>query len=242
MRIWAHRGCSLRYPENTLSAFRAAAEIPGLAGIETDVQMAKDGELIVLHDEKVDRTTNGTGWVKDFTLSEIQALSVDVKDGGAPEHIPTLEEVLDVLAPYMKNGLKLNIELKNSKVQYPGMEARAIATVGSYGVLRQTVWSSFYAKSLSIVRSFLPDAEIGILDIKASDCLYKMKGGCGADVIHPYAKAMDVTAAEVSGLTVRGWLTEKLYPAEKTEEALDLEALEKSGVTDVFMNEPERFL
>lgn len=69
MKIWAHRGCSQRYPENTQIAFEKAMEIEGLEEIELDVQLTKDGELVVIHDERVDRTTEGIGFVRDFTLA-----------------------------------------------------------------------------------------------------------------------------------------------------------------------------
>lgn len=62
MKIWAHRGCSQNYPENTMTAFKKACAIPGLAGIETDIQISKDGHLMVFHDERVERTTDGTGF------------------------------------------------------------------------------------------------------------------------------------------------------------------------------------
>ena len=74
--IWAHRGCSMAYPENTLEAFRAAAKIKGIKGIELDVQLTKDNELVVIHDETVDRTTNGTGKVCDYTLQELKELEI----------------------------------------------------------------------------------------------------------------------------------------------------------------------
>ena len=70
MKIWAHRGCSQRYPENTLLAFEKAMDIPGLAGIELDIQMTRDGELVVIHDERVDRTTDGSGELRNFTMKE----------------------------------------------------------------------------------------------------------------------------------------------------------------------------
>ena len=70
MKIWAHRGCSQRYPENTLLAFKKASEIPNLTGIELDIQLTRDGEMVVIHDERVDRTTEGIGFVRDYTLSE----------------------------------------------------------------------------------------------------------------------------------------------------------------------------
>ena len=76
MKIWAHRGCSQRDPENTRIAFEKAMEIKGLEGIELDVQLTKDGELVVIHDERVDRTTEGIGYVKDYTLAELKRLHI----------------------------------------------------------------------------------------------------------------------------------------------------------------------
>ena len=69
MHIWAHRGCSQMYPENTLTAFKKAAEIDGLTGIELDIQLTKDGHLVVFHDETIDRTTDGCGELRQYTLS-----------------------------------------------------------------------------------------------------------------------------------------------------------------------------
>ncbi len=92
MKIWAHRGCSQRYPENTLLAFEKAASIQSLTGIELDIQLTKDGELVVIHDERVDRTTDGTGFVRDFSLTELKKLKI-------PENqsVPTMSEALDLL-------------------------------------------------------------------------------------------------------------------------------------------------
>ena len=71
-KVWAHRGASGYAPENTLDAFRKAVEM-GADGIELDVQMTKDGELVVIHDETIDRVSNGKGWVKDYTYEELLA-------------------------------------------------------------------------------------------------------------------------------------------------------------------------
>ena len=70
MKVYAHRGYSGRYPENTMLAFKKAEET-GCYGIELDVQLTKDGEVVIIHDERVDRTTDGTGWVRDYTLAEL---------------------------------------------------------------------------------------------------------------------------------------------------------------------------
>ena len=100
MRIWAHRGCSQACPENTLLAFEKAAALKDLAGIELDIQLTRDGEIVVCHDEKVDRTTDGTGEIRSFTLTELKKLKIDAGNGRM-EQIPTMKEVLDLLEPRM---------------------------------------------------------------------------------------------------------------------------------------------
>ena len=103
MKLWAHRGCSQRYPENTLIAFEKAAQLQGLAGIELDIQLTKDGQIVVIHDEKVDRTTDGSGWVRDYTLAELKRLKIDA--GCYPHQvIPTMEEVFELLEERLKAG------------------------------------------------------------------------------------------------------------------------------------------
>ena len=261
MKIWAHRGCSQRYPENTITSFTKAAELfeLGLVGIELDIQLSKDGRIVVIHDERIDRTTDGYGFVRDYTLEELK--NFHIHTGTAePEHIPAIEEVLELLEDKMRKGFRLNIELKNSVYPYPGMEEKIIELIQSRGLEKQIVWSSFSAKSLSKVRKLLPDAEIGILDTKASDCLYKLKGGCGANAIHPYWQGIDVakeclqevteTVFESGGddmavkhvIEVRAWFSGHLYPEKPTGGRLDLDSLEEKGITDVFLNEPEVYL
>lgn len=95
MKIWAHRGCSQRYPENTLLAFEEAIAIKGLTGIELDIQLTKDGHMVVVHDERVDRTTESIGFVRDYTLSELKRLHI-YADSHPTQQIPTIEEVLDL--------------------------------------------------------------------------------------------------------------------------------------------------
>ncbi|MBR2756972.1 MAG: glycerophosphodiester phosphodiesterase, partial [Exiguobacterium sp.] len=122
MLIYAHRGYSANYPENTLSAFEAA--LPYVDGIELDVQLSKDGRLVVIHDETVDRTTNGTGWVKDMMLQELRQLKID-----GYERIPTLEEVLGLIE---RSNVTLNIELKTDQYAYPGIERLAWLAVDEF--------------------------------------------------------------------------------------------------------------
>ena len=125
MKIWAHRGCSQRYPENTLLAFEKAMELKELSGIELDIQLTKDGEIVVIHDERVDRTTEGIGFVRDYTLAELKRLHI-YADIHAVQSIPTIGEVFDLLERRLRDGLKLNIELKNSVVLEVVSEKRVV--------------------------------------------------------------------------------------------------------------------
>ena len=143
MKIWAHRGCSQMYPENTLLAFEKAMNIAGLTGIELDIQLTKDGELVVIHDERVDRTTEGTGYVRDFTLKELSKLHIYAGENEI-QHIPTMEEVLDLLEDRLKSGMKLNIELKNSIYPYSGMEEKITGLVRERKFENAVVYSTFY--------------------------------------------------------------------------------------------------
>lgn len=241
MKIWAHRGCSQRYPENTLLAFEKALEIKELAGIELDIQLTKDKHMVVLHDERVDRTTESIGYVRDYTLTELKRLHI-YADVHPTQQVPTIEEVLDLIEPAMRSGLKLNIELKNSVYPYEGMEEQIVDLIHAKGLQEQVVYSSFSARSMQKVRELDPVTEIGILDTKVSDCLYKLQGGCGANVLHPYWRGIDLPKERLQGYTVRAWLSGHLYPEKPTGTRLDLKVLEEQGITDVFLNEPEGYL
>ena len=97
MDIYAHRGSSGTHPENTIAAFHEAARLP-IYGVEFDVHLTKDGELVVIHDETIDRTSDGKGFVKDMTLAELRAFDFGgwFSDEFRGEPIPTLQEVLEV--------------------------------------------------------------------------------------------------------------------------------------------------
>ncbi len=157
-KIFAHRGYSAVFSENTMTAF-VEAEKAGADGIELDVQLTKDGEPVIIHDEKVDRTTNGKGLVKDFTLNEIRKLNADKREG-KNEPIPTLTEVLEWL---QTNQLICNIELKNGTYPYEGMEEKVIQLVRSCGLQERIIFSSFNHYSLVYCYRLAPEIEIAPL-------------------------------------------------------------------------------
>ena len=126
-KIFAHRGSKGTHPENTLSSFREAVRV-GSEGIELDVHLTKDGQLVVIHDETVDRTTNGTGEIRNLTLAEVKAMDAGswFKNDFAGEKIPTLDEVLHLLKELNFTG-QLNIELKTDIIQYEGLVEKCLA-------------------------------------------------------------------------------------------------------------------
>lgn len=95
--------------------FEKAIQIEKLTGIELDIQLTKDGRLVVIHDERVDRTTEGIGYVRDYTLSELKRLHI-YADDNPTQQIPTMEEVFDLVGDRLNQGMKLNIELKTAYI------------------------------------------------------------------------------------------------------------------------------
>lgn len=155
--ILAHRGYSSKFPENTLLSF-LEAEAVGADGLELDVQLTKDGVPVVIHDEKVDRTTDGKGFVKDFSAQEIRALNAGhhSKSIEQKEKIPFLEEVFEWL---MDNSLVCNVEFKNGLVPYAGMEEKVITLIRQYQLEKRIILSSFNHYSVVFATSIAPEIE-----------------------------------------------------------------------------------
>lgn len=245
IRIWAHRGCSMRYPENTLDAFAAAAAIEGIAGIELDVQLTRDGELVVIHDETVDRTTDGHGEVRAFYLRELKGLKIKGMDGRT-ESIPTLEEVFKLLQTACRDrGLMINIELKNSKIRYEGMEEKVFALVEQYRLNANIIYSSFLPDSMALIKQLDPSAQTGILAGDALRCLKEMKR-THADAIHPCNAGLPLNGFDVRkihGVPVRVWNSEEpFFGQERPLKETKLTKYAALGATDVITNVPEKYL
>lgn len=149
-QLIAHRGGPAYAPENTLAAFRSAIAI-GADWIEMDIQMTKDGALIVMHDETVDRTTNGTGRVKDLTLEQILAL-----DAGNGEQVPTFEEVI-ALAKKARVGI---LPEAKSPHLYPGIGAEMVQAIVEADYVEKTVIQSFDPQTLNTIKALDPDIQV----------------------------------------------------------------------------------
>lgn len=161
MKIFAHRGLSGFYPENTMLAFKKCLDLD-IYGIELDVQKSKDNHLVVIHDETVDRTFKGSGYIKDMTLNELKSLnsSTEIYENNEDCKIPTLREVLTLFKP---TPFIINIELKNNKVRYKNLELDVIALVKELKMEKQVIISSFRFKSIKKVSKICPKIKTAYL-------------------------------------------------------------------------------
>lgn len=148
--VAAHRGWSAEYPENTMQAFRKALEL-NVDQVETDVHMTKDGELIIMHDATVDRTTDGTGLIKDMTLDEIKSLDAGIKKSEEfkGEKVPTLREFFELIKDHQT--LTINVELKdypkeNTEEWAYGVCDKTLAMIDEYGYTDRCVINTFSGK------------------------------------------------------------------------------------------------
>jgi len=228
--VIAHRGASGTAPENTLAAFREAHRL-GAAMIELDVQLSADGHVVVMHDDTVDRTTDGSGLVSDLRLSELRALDAGGWFGREfrGERVPTLSEVLAAVP------MPINVELKSG-----GGDALAeavIDTVRSADALGRVIFSSFEDEALARLWRIEPASTLAVLRARgtighAVDAARRV----GATALHlrntrGWARSIRDTLPQ--GYTIRIWTVNSIGEWTKFESA---------GATGVFTDYPERFL
>lgn len=242
-KIWAHRGCCTLYPENTLEAFRAAAELDGITGIQLDIQLTSDGEMVVFHDENLRRVTHIDRNVRGCTLAEIKNIAIPANDGKYCS-IPTLEEVLVMMKPYCESrGILINIELKTSIIRYDGIESKAYEIVRKYGMEQYIVWSSFLAESVDIIKKIDRDAKTAVLAMSIEECI-SMARDTAADALHPYIGGLVYALPQdMQGMPVRAWNgDEPFFNDGRPLKEAHLEEYRYYGATDIFTNIPEKYV
>lgn len=161
--VFAHRGSKSNCPENTLAAFHEAVRVHA-DGIELDVHLSLDNELIVIHDEKIDRTTNGKGLVKNMNAIDLKKFDAGswFNSKFTDEKIPTLSEVLKLLTDLSFTGY-LNIEIKTDKFDYPGIEKKLSDLMTETKWPFSYIYSSFNFDSLKKIHTFDSKAEVNYL-------------------------------------------------------------------------------
>jgi glycerophosphoryl diester phosphodiesterase len=184
--IGGHRGNPAEHPENTLASFRSAIEL-GVDMIECDVHLTADGELVVIHDHTLDRTTDGSGLVVQRTLAELRRL-----DAGGGERLPVLSEVCELA----RDRVGLCVEIKQIPVPYPGLEEKLVACLDALGMLGQTAVISFHHSSVKRLKELEPRLATGVIEGARPIDPVALMAIAGADIYSPHFGAMDPELVE----------------------------------------------
>lgn len=228
---FAHRGYSGKYPENTMLAFRKAVEA-GADGIELDVQLTRDGEVVIIHDELVDRTTNGKGRVNDHTLAELRELDASYIYAGqyGVNPIPTFREYCEFVKDL---PITTNIELKTGVLEYLGIENKVWDMIQEFHLEDKVIISSFNHFSILRMREIAPQLKYGFLSetwiIDAGKYCHEQ----GVPCYHPLFR--NLTGEVVKELKQYG-LEINTYTVNTEEDVRDLVA---KGIDIVIGNFPE---
>ena len=166
MLNFGHRGFSGKYPENTMLAFKKAFEA-GADGIELDVHFSKDGELVIIHDEKIDRTCDSAGFKGVYGINRI----------------PTLREYFEFVKPI--DGFMTNIELKTGVYEYPGIEKAVNEMIVEFGLEDRIIISSFNHYSVMRFKAINPNIKCGFLEESWILEFGKYTKNHGIECIHP---------------------------------------------------------
>jgi glycerophosphoryl diester phosphodiesterase len=188
--IFAHRGASAHAPENTIAAFELALTRQADA-VELDVKLSADGQVVVMHDTTVDRTTNGKGRVRDLSLSQLKALDAGshFSDQFKGERVPTLEEVFESLG----NRTLINVELTNYTTSGDSLVETVCMLIKKHRMQQHILFSSFLASNLSKARSYLPEVPRGLLALNGLLGVWARSFGFAFgkyDALHPNLKDM----------------------------------------------------
>jgi len=233
IKNFAHRGFSGKYPENTLLAFKKACETPGCDGIELDVQLTKDGECVICHDETLERVCdNVTGFLKDYTLEELKTFDFShiYKETYGPQQIPTLREYFELVKDY---NIITNIELKTSEIEFLGIEEKVLDIIDEYNMKEKVIISSFNHYSIQRIKALSPDIPCGLLSNTWILNPGEYTKRAGAEYYHPCHQSVNedmATEMKEYGIGINAWTANR-------EE--DVERMMKLGVNAVISNYPD---
>ncbi|MYL65638.1 glycerophosphodiester phosphodiesterase [Bacillus hwajinpoensis] len=228
--IYGHRGSSGTHPENTLLSFQAAHKA-GAQGIELDVQLTKDLVPVVIHDERLERTTNGIGFVKDFLYEDLVRLDAghSFSSRFQGNSIPSLKSVLEWIT---SNSLMLNIELKNGRFPYDHLETKVLELLTHYHLYDRTIISSFNHYSIQRLTQNGCKVETAILLMEKLVEPWDYLQQVGANSIHIECGAIDeyfITNTHKRGIPVRAFTVNDPY---------QIAALKKAGCSAIFTDFP----
>jgi len=215
--VIAHRGASGYEPENTLRSVEKALEL-GADMVEVDVHVSRDGYIVVIHDARLERTTNGKGYVKDLTLEELKKL-----DAGLGEQIPTLEEVIQLV----KGKARLVVEIK-----VPGTEKRVLQEIKENRLEDEALITSFYHPVIRWVKELNPNVQAGVIIASRPVKPAQLAIDAKANALFPKYTFVDqemVLVAHKNNLVVYPWTVDTLS---------EINPLIKMGVDGIVTNKP----
>lgn len=225
--IFAHRGASQDAPENTLKAFQLAMQ-QGADGIELDVHLTSDGQVVVIHDGELDRTTNGTGQVNKTTLDALRHL-----DAGEGERIPTLTEVFDLIG----DKLTINIELKGFAGDTRRLPEAVVGLVNDFALQDSIIYSSFDPRMLIHLHRIDPGAKAGMLLLPGAMAVRAVFSQFVHPwSLHPYFESVTQSfmhRAKRAGYKVIAWTVDKKE---------DIQNMIEMGVAGIITDVPARAL
>ena len=230
--VIAHRGASACAPENTLAAFELAVA-QGADAIELDVKLTQDGHVVVLHDQTVDRTTNGSGELRRMPLAAIRELDAGVRfpEKYAGERIPLLSEVLEAVG----KKLFVNIELTNYATPLDALVPKVVDLVKQFGSQDRILFSSFFPHNLARARKLLPEVPCGLLAWGGRMGWSARSFGFRRDVyqaLHPYLADVD------PGLVYRVQAARRRIHVWTVNAEADLKRMIGYGVDGIFTDDP----
>jgi glycerophosphoryl diester phosphodiesterase len=202
----AHRGASALAPENTIAAFERAVEL-GADAIEFDIHLSRDGELVVIHDDTLDRTTDGSGPVRERRLGELMRLDAGrwFGEGFAGQRIPSLDEVLDRFA----GKVALALEIKAGSTFFPGIEEKVISALRERAAIDQAAVASFDHYALRRLKEIEPTIRTAALLVGRPVSLSALAGPAKADGLAleaSFVTKTEVEACRASGLQLAVWV------------------------------------
>jgi glycerophosphoryl diester phosphodiesterase len=230
--VIAHRGASAHAPENTLVAFELAIA-QGADAIEFDVKLTRDGQVVVLHDQTLDRTTDGRGDLREFSLSALRDLDAGVhfSERFRGERIPTLEEVLEAVG----RRILINIELTNYATPLDGLVPAVVDLVRKFGLEERVLFSSFFPHNLRRAKRLLPQVPCGLLTWAGWPGWGGRTLGFRRSVyqaLHPHLRDVDaglVRRVQAAGRRIHVWTVNA---------EADLERMIACGVDGIFTDDP----
>lgn len=235
MRVFAHRGFSGLYPENTMLAFEKASELP-VDGIEMDVHLSSDGKVVIIHDESLERTTGVQKNVWDCSFRELTSMTASrTMENMYDAKIPSFEEFCDLI---WRTGLTANVEIKTGKYWYPSIEEKTWDIIRAFNIEDRIIFSSFNWLSVVKCRQIAPDVPCGLLFGRMTNIrnLAYQASEFGIQFLHPDFRGLSAeifSESRAAGVGINVWT-----PNEK-EEIIPLVGM---GVDGLISNFPNRCL